>query len=99
MKTDGTDLRRISHGEGRTTCSFFYPDGKHLLYASTYLAGKPCPPKPDFTRGYVWPVYDSYDIFRANPDGSGSTRLTSTPGYDAEATIAPRRPHRLHQRA
>jgi len=87
MKTDGTDLRRISNGEGRTTCSFFYPDKKHILYASTYLAGKPCPPKPDFSRGYVWPVYDSYDIFRANPDGSGITRLTTTPGYDAEATI------------
>jgi Tol biopolymer transport system component len=87
MKTDGTDLRRISNGEGRTTCSLFYPDSKHVLYASTYLAGKPCPPKPDFSRGYVWPVYDSYDIFRANPDGSGIARLTTTPGYDAEATI------------
>ena len=49
---------------------------------------KPCPPKPDFSRGYVWPVYDTYDIFRANPDGSGLTRLTTTPGYDAEATIS-----------
>jgi Tol biopolymer transport system component len=39
-------------------------------------------------RGYVWPVYDSYDIFRVGADGSGLTRLTNTPGYDAEATIA-----------
>ena len=45
------------------------------------------PPKPDFSRGYVWPVYDTYDIFRANADGTGLTRLTTTPGYDAEATI------------
>jgi TolB protein len=88
MKTDGTDLTPISGDRGRTTCSFFYPDGKHLLYASTYLAGNPCPPVPGQEHGYVWPVYKSYDIFRANPDGSGLVRLTSTPGYDAEATIA-----------
>src|SRR5262249_25693084 len=33
MKTDGTDVRRISNGDGRTTCSFFYPDKSHVLYA------------------------------------------------------------------
>ena len=88
MKTDGSGLRRISNGQGRTTCSFFYPDARHVLYASTYLGGAACPPKPDFSRGYVWPVYHDYDIFKANPDGSGITRLTSAPGYDAEATIS-----------
>jgi len=88
MKTDGSGLRRVSNGEGRTTCSFFYPDKRHVLYASTHLGGKACPAKPDFSRGYVWPVYDAYDIFRASPDGSGLTRLTTTPGYDAEATIS-----------
>jgi Tol biopolymer transport system component len=88
MKTDGSGLRRISNGEGRTTCSFFYPDKRHVLYASTHLGGTACPAKPDFSRGYVWPIYDTYDIVRANPDGSGVTRLTATPGYDAEATIA-----------
>ena len=87
MRIDGSDLRRISHG-GRTTCSHYYPDGRHLLYASTHVAGAACSPKPDFSRGYVWPIYDSYDIFRANPDGTDLLRLTSTPGYDAEATIA-----------
>ena len=82
-------LRRISSGEGRTTCSFFTPDKQHIVYASTYLGGKACPPRPDFSRGYVWPVYSSYDIFKANADGTGIRRLTSTPGYDAEATIGP----------
>jgi TolB protein len=87
MKTDGSDLRRISNGQGRTTCSFFYPDDGHVLYASTFLGGEACPPKPDFSRGYVWPVYDTYDIYKANPDGSGIVPLTRSPGYDAEATI------------
>jgi Tol biopolymer transport system component len=88
MKIDGTDLHLITGDKGRTTCSFYYPDGKHLLFASTKLGGDPCPPPPDQAQGYVWAVYDTYDIFRTNPDGSNSVRLTSTPGYDAEATIA-----------
>ena len=87
MKADGSGLRRVSNGEGRTTCSFFYPGKRRVLYASTHLGGNACPPKPDFSRGYVWPVYDSYDIFSAAADGSDLKRLTTTPGYDAEATI------------
>ncbi len=59
-----------------------------MLYASTYLAGSECPPAPDQSLGYVWGIYDSYDIFQADSDGSNIVRLTSTPGYDAEATIA-----------
>jgi Tol biopolymer transport system component len=88
MNIDGSDLRRISNGEGRTTCSFYYPDGKHILYASTHLAGAACPATPDQSLGYVWPVYDAYDIFRADADGKNLVQLTKTPGYDAEATIA-----------
>jgi len=89
MRIDGTGVRRVSSGEGRTTCSFFTRDKQHVIYASTYLGGKACPPRPDFSRGYVWPVYSTYDIFKAKADGTDITRLTSTPGYDAEATIGP----------
>jgi TolB protein len=88
MNVDGTGLTRVSSGKGRTTCAFFYPDGRRILYASTFKGGEACPPKPDFSRGYVWPVYEAYDIYRANADGSGLEALTTTPGYDAEATIA-----------
>jgi Tol biopolymer transport system component len=88
MKIDGSDIVPVSGDKGRTTCSFYYPDGKHLLYASTHLGGTPCPPNPDKSEGYVWAVYDTYDIFRVDPDGSHPVRLTNTPGYDAEATIA-----------
>jgi Tol biopolymer transport system component len=89
MNIDGSDRRRVSTGTGRTTCGYFYPDGKSLLFASTHLASPDCPPKPGFERGYVWPIYDSYDIVRTSPDGTGLARLTAAPGYDAEATIAP----------
>jgi Tol biopolymer transport system component len=88
MSLDGSDVHMVSTGGGRTTCSYFYPGAKKILYASTRLAGQQCPPRPDFSKGYVWAVYPSFDIFTANPDGSNVQRLTDTPGYDAEATFS-----------
>jgi TolB protein len=88
MNTDGSDQHMISTGKGRTTCSYFYPDGKKILYSSTHLGSPDCPPKPDYSKGYVWGIYPSYDIFTANPDGSDLKQLTKTPGYDAEAVIS-----------
>jgi TolB protein len=88
MNVDGSGMRMVSTGKGRTTCSYFYPDGKKILYSSTHLADAECPPRPDFSKGYVWAVYAGYDIFTANPDGSNLKQLTNTPGYDAEATIS-----------
>ncbi len=89
MNIDGSDVKLVSTGKGRTTCAFFFPDGKRFTYASTHLAGEACPPLPDMSHGYVWPIYPSYDIFSANLDGSGLTRLTKSPGYDAEDVISP----------
>jgi len=88
MSSDGRNLRQISSGKGVTTCSYIAPDGKSIIYASTHLGGDDCPPKPDYSRGYVWPVYKDYDIFSANPDGSNLKRLTNTPGYDAECVYS-----------
>lgn len=89
MRVDGTDVRRVSTGKGRTTCAFFFPDGRRVIYASTHLAGDACPAPPDRSAGYVWPIYPAYDIFAADLDGSGLTRLTRTEGYDAEGAVSP----------
>src|SRR6202158_3826414 len=88
MNIDGTDVRLVSTGDGRTTCSYFFPNGKRILYSSTHLGAKQCPPRPDFSKGYVWAIYDTFDIFTAKPDGSDLKQLTNTPGYDAETTIS-----------
>ena len=88
MNLDGSDVHLVSTGKGRTTCSYFFPSGKRILYSSTHLGDAACPPKPDFSKGYVWAVYPSFDIFTANPDGSDVKQLTTTPGYDAEATFS-----------
>jgi Tol biopolymer transport system component len=88
MNIDGSDVRMVSNGTGRTTCAYFQPNGKRVLYSSTHLGSKECPPRPDYSKGYVWAVYPSFDIFTVKPDGSGLKRLTATPGYDAETTIS-----------
>lgn len=78
---------QCSSGKGRTTCAYFTPGDQKILYASTHQAGSDCPPTPDHSKGYVWPLYPTYDIYLANRDGSSPTPLIAGPGYDAEATV------------
>jgi len=81
------ETKLVSSGKGRTTCGYFsYPAGDRILYASTEADGVSCPPPPDRSRGYIWGVYPSYDIYMANADGTNARRITNVPGYDAEAT-------------
>ncbi|MCH7773323.1 MAG: PD40 domain-containing protein [Bacteroidetes bacterium] len=90
MNLDGSDKKMVSSGNGKTTCSYFLPGDQRIIYSSTHLADDDCPPPPDFSRGYVWKLYESFDIFSANADGSDVKRLTFTDGYDAEATVSPK---------
>ncbi len=76
----------VSQGKGRHTCSYFFPDASRLIFSSTRHLGNDCPPTPDRSKGYVWPLYN-YQIYTSLPDGSDVRRLTNTSSYDAEATI------------
>lgn len=89
MNIDGSATRQISNGEGRTTCAYYFKGGKRVIYASTQSGGKDCPPDPDRSQGYVWPVYGDYELYTAKADGTDIKRLTNVPGYDAEATVSP----------
>jgi TolB protein len=98
LNVDGADLSSgkkpplISTGKGRTTCAFFLPDNKSILYASTHLDNSDCPVEPERKPGgkYLWPVYDTYDIFVADLNGKITKQLTTQQGYDAEATVSPK---------
>jgi len=98
MTVDNTDLsagqkpQLISTGKGRTTCSFFMPGNKTILYASTHLGGNDCPKDPERKPGgkYLWPIYDTYDIFISDLEGNIKKQLTTGKGYDAEATLSPK---------
>jgi Tol biopolymer transport system component len=86
------EYKMVSTGKGRTTCGAFLKDGKHIIYASTHLGADTCPPVPDrkkYGNKYIWPLYDSYDIFMADLNGKIVKQLTHSKGYDAEATISP----------
>ena len=63
MNLDGTNSHMVSNGEGRTTCAYFLPGDNKIIYASTYLEGDKCPPPPDRSKGYVWKLYESFDLF------------------------------------
>jgi TolB protein len=94
---NGVDLKNnkpplISTGQGRTTCSYFMPGNKTIVFASTHLAGKDCPEEPERVPGgkYLWPIYDTYDIFVSDLKGNIIQQLTTEKGYDAEATVSPK---------
>jgi Tol biopolymer transport system component len=88
-KLDGTGLWRVTPGQGLTTCAYFRPDGKRMIWASTHLdAATYGPPPPDQGR-YAWDKHASFDIFESDLDGANAKRLTTTPGYDAEGSYSP----------
>lgn len=96
QKLDERVPRLISTGRGRTTCSFFSPDGKTLLFASAHTD-----PQIDVTelkarelaakggsRRYQWDFDPHMDLYTVNLDGTGMKRLTDVPGYDAEGSYS-----------
>jgi TolB protein len=90
MRADGSEVRQLSSGRGVTTCAFIAPDNRSIIYASTHREHDACPPKPDYSQGYVWPLYPEYDIYTAGPGGENPLALTDSPGYDAEAVYSPK---------
>ena len=88
MRADGSERRRISNGRGKTTCGWFIPGTDRLLFASSHAHDSTCPPRPDPSRGYVWPL-DRFDLYTVGRDGSGLRRLTNFDTYTAESVISP----------
>jgi Tol biopolymer transport system component len=97
---EGGKPRLISTGRGRTTCSYFSPDGKRLLFASSHLDPKLSETeeaernrqaedaKSGRRRRYSWDFDPHMDIFEADLDGKNLRRLTDAKGYDAEGAYS-----------
>jgi Tol biopolymer transport system component len=88
MDLESETVRLVSTGAGATTCGYFFPGDRRVIYASTHAAGPNCPPKPKRDEAYRWAL-DDYDLYAVRLDGQEMQRLTITPGYDAEATVSP----------
>jgi TolB protein len=84
-------MKLVSTGTGRTTCSYFMPGDKEIIFASTHLSGDECPPTPDRSviKKYVWPIYSSFELFVSDLEGNVQRQLTDNEFYDAEATLSP----------
>ncbi|MCK6455059.1 MAG: hypothetical protein L6Q92_00815 [Phycisphaerae bacterium] len=83
-------LRRVSPPGGACTCGYFHPNGREILFSSSHL--QPGNGDESLFRGrsgYNWPKQPGMEIFAAHLDGSKLRRLTTTPGYDAEASYSP----------
>ena len=88
MRIDGSHVRRVSNGLGKTTCGYFMDGDRRILFASSHALEKACPPRPDPSKGYVWRL-DPFDLYTARPDGSGLRRLTRFGVYTAEGVVSP----------
>jgi Tol biopolymer transport system component len=88
IRTDGSGLRRVSNGMGKTTCGWFLPGDRRLFFASSHAFDSACPPRPDPSRGYVWGL-DRFDVYTVNRDGSDLRRLTNFGVYTAEGILSP----------
>ena len=88
MNIDGSGMQRVSNGKGRTTCGYFYANDRRILYSSTFEHDPACPARPDFSRGYVWPL-GHFEIYSAKTDGSDLKQLTDNGSYNAESTVSP----------
>ncbi|HMF86714.1 MAG TPA: hypothetical protein VK575_01450 [Gemmatimonadaceae bacterium] len=88
MNSDGSRVRRVSNGAGKTTCGYFMNGDRRILYASSDAVQKDCPPRPDPSKGYVWRL-DPFDIYTAQSDGSRRRRLTRYGVYTAEGVLSP----------
>lgn len=92
--------RLLSTGRGRTTCSFFSPDGQKIIFASSHTD-----PKLDETeaaairqaeedakngvrRRYQWDFDPYMEIYEADLNGKILRSLTEAQGYDAEGAYS-----------
>ena len=91
------DMARVSPGTGKTTCSFYHPDGNKILFASTHhdpqaLEKQKAELEMRATgkeRRYSWDYDETMDIFSVLSEGSNPVQLTKSEGYDAEGSYSP----------
>jgi len=76
MDIESRSIKLVSTGNGVTTCSFFkYPNDNGIIYSSTHMDDPDCPPKPDFSKGYIWKLYPGFDIYEAGLSGYYGYRI------------------------
>lgn len=84
INVDGTDLKKIN-GDGETACSYYFPDGKKLIWTSTHdLLDLP---KGEWSDPLNYPT--GAELYTSDLDGGNIVRLTNNKYYDAEVSVSP----------
>lgn len=94
---ESAEVKRISPGYGKTTCSFFQPKTGRIMFSSTHLdpnAKQIQKAELEFRasgkkRRYAWDYDSTMDVFSADENGTAIKRLTKEIGYDAEGAYSP----------
>lgn len=84
LKIDGTDIRRIED-KGDDACSFYFPDGKRIIWTSTKDHAELA--KSNYSNPTDYP--QGAELYTSDLDGSDVKRLTNNTVYDAEVSVAP----------
>ena len=96
----GGEPKLLSTGRGRTTCAYFHPSGKGILFASSHLDPQLSQTeeqarrqqeedrKSGARRRYQWDFDPHMEIFAADLDGKNLRQLTEAKGYDAEGAYS-----------
>ena len=96
QKLDERVPRLLSTGRGRTTCAYFTPDGKSILFSSSHtdpnIEQTELKAREEAAKGgrrrYQWDFDPHMDIYTINFDGTGLKRITDAEGYDAEGSYS-----------
>lgn len=81
---DGKEIRRISDG-AQTACSYYFPDGKRLLWTST--RDWPGLPPGNWSDPRDYPK--GAELYSSDLEGKDVKRLTNNQLYEAEASVSP----------
>lgn len=81
---DGSNIRQINN-KGEDACSFYFPNGKRLIFTST--KDNPDMPKGNYSDPKDYP--QGAELYSCNLDGSDVKRVTNNKCYDAEVSVSP----------
>ena len=87
----------VSSGIGKTTCSWFHPNSRTVLYASTHHDKSSAPKQKkelefranNTKKKYSWDYDRSYELYTKDLITGEETRITNSDGYDAECAFSP----------
>jgi Tol biopolymer transport system component len=84
VRLDGSEVRRIND-KGEDACSFYFPDGRRIVWTST--RDHPEMPKGSYSDPNDYP--QGAELYASKLDGSDVKRLTTNAHYDAEVSVSP----------